>query len=586
MKRLFSLGSILLLSCGAAPRPDDDLAKVFENLGKLHDIATVVETYAIAHAALPRATTPDELSKAVFGHGGIVEYLVDPWGTPYAVAIDPARGSYTVTSAGSDRAFDPATTTRLDSNDSATDVVIRDGAFASSPVEWGRARFRQARPDPAAGLERAIEQGRAIRTRADAAALVLSMKQYRESAGRYPEGDTPEDVARELAKESPTAAGTDGWGTPFRITVAGDGESFRVASAGADRRFRDAASSRARGDDRYTEDLTCSPDGCNDPWLDAPDPLILAYATFLRFEEAHASLGRLTPAERNAIRREALLKELDQFREDGFYLEAIGVYQILEREQPGSPDSERLRSLASSLEFASSSPPPPPGSRRAALGSEEARHEMTGAELKKATDAICASLSRLATLHPDEWEVFDSLASLQGRAGMHAPSLATIARFEAAHPADTRVWKRRLDLYAQAGDPAGAAVAAEMLVRAAPGDVEVWHAVGVAMYESVAHAPELGSPGSPTAGTTAGERARAERRDLIARGIRYLDGALEIDPEYFPAVVYLNLMYRQAAALETEAVKKAALTAKADALRARASRMSEAKKNANRALQQ
>jgi phytoene/squalene synthetase len=54
------------------------------------------------------------------------------------------------------------------------------------------------------------------------------------------------------------------------------------------------------------------------------------------------------------------------------------------------------------------------------------------------------------------------------------------------------------------------------------------------------------------------------RRGIVDEGMKNLDKALELKPDYFEAMFYVNLLYREIAKLENDPAKKTELAAKAD----------------------
>jgi tetratricopeptide (TPR) repeat protein len=57
------------------------------------------------------------------------------------------------------------------------------------------------------------------------------------------------------------------------------------------------------------------------------------------------------------------------------------------------------------------------------------------------------------------------------------------------------------------------------------------------------------------------------KNHMLDRGMEALNKALEIRPDYFEALTYVNLLYREKAKLETDTVKQAEYLAKADEYR-------------------
>jgi tetratricopeptide (TPR) repeat protein len=75
----------------------------------------------------------------------------------------------------------------------------------------------------------------------------------------------------------------------------------------------------------------------------------------------------------------------------------------------------------------------------------------------------------------------------------------------------------------------------------------------------------------------------ADKRSYIDLGLAQLDQALGIDDQYIDALIYKNLLLREQAKIETNATRKAELTAQADELRDRALKLREEQQAAEKA---
>jgi tetratricopeptide (TPR) repeat protein len=74
-----------------------------------------------------------------------------------------------------------------------------------------------------------------------------------------------------------------------------------------------------------------------------------------------------------------------------------------------------------------------------------------------------------------------------------------------------------------------------------------------------------------------------DKKEYIALGQTQLDKALEIDDQYVDALIYKNLLLREEAKIETNAKRKAELTAQADELRDKAMALREQQQAAEKA---
>lgn len=121
-------------------------------------------------------------------------------------------------------------------------------------------------------------------------------------------------------------------------------------------------------------------------------------------------------------------------------------------------------------------------------------------------------------------------------------------------PDDVLVMKSIANLLATKGEAREALVWYQRVIDAEP-TKENFYTIGVVLYEMV-------SKGLAS--------SREEALDFIEQGKSNLGRALERDPEYFEALVYTNLLYREEAVLTDDFEEKTALINKADEFRQRA----------------
>ncbi len=100
-------------------------------------------------------------------------------------------------------------------------------------------------------------------------------------------------------------------------------------------------------------------------------------------------------------------------------------------------------------------------------------------------------------------------------------------------PKDQDVLSQLASLYARKGDFENAVRLFEKRAQDAQGDKEAWYSLGVLYWER----SNKGAAVLPI----------EERAAVIEKGIAAFDRALEIDPRYFEALSYINLIYREKA---------------------------------------
>jgi tetratricopeptide (TPR) repeat protein len=133
------------------------------------------------------------------------------------------------------------------------------------------------------------------------------------------------------------------------------------------------------------------------------------------------------------------------------------------------------------------------------------------------------------------------------------------------HPADLEAVKSIATLYAKQGDFNQALSWYEKITLIDAHNPESFYIYGVVCYEKVAKNP----PADPK-----------EKMAIIEKGKSALQRSIDMKPDYFESMAYLNLLWRQQALLETDPLKAQADVAQADVIRNKAVEIIRAKKAA------
>jgi tetratricopeptide (TPR) repeat protein len=121
--------------------------------------------------------------------------------------------------------------------------------------------------------------------------------------------------------------------------------------------------------------------------------------------------------------------------------------------------------------------------------------------------------------------------SLLASADLHEKALAYLVRLQERDPDNIALMAQVASLYAKVGDFPNALKFYEMRANAEPAAKEGWYTIGVLCWDrSYNRAMLMSGP---------------EREQVIATGLQGLERALELDPNYFEALSYINLMYRE-----------------------------------------
>jgi hypothetical protein len=160
-----------------------------ENYIRLHELAARIQyvQQTRGKSRVRIGETPAQTARLL----GVDEaLLVDPWGNPYRIDVDP--NGYRVS--GKDAAI---------ANGTVEGTLPNDDSLAAAQAKLARYS------DP-------------MQINADAARSTI------EAMLR---------MQQEIIEKRGTSGGDDGWGTPFMVEVDLDGSRYRVVSAGADRVF-------------------------------------------------------------------------------------------------------------------------------------------------------------------------------------------------------------------------------------------------------------------------------------------------------------------------------------------------------------
>lgn len=170
----------------------------------------------------------------------------------------------------------------------------------------------------------------------------------------------------------------------------------------------------------------------------------------------------------------------------------------------------------------------------------------------KHADAAIVELRRYLKKRPDDTIAREALINLYLNADRTTDAINYFREWLKTHPADIDAVRSIATLYAKQGNFAESLNWYEKITLLDKQNPEAFYTYGVVCYEKVAKNPPADM---------------AERMQIIEKGRGALQRAMSLRPEYFEAMVYLSLLYRQQAPLETDPVKQQELIAEADRIR-------------------
>ena len=192
--------------------------------------------------------------------------------------------------------------------------------------------------------------------------------------------------------------------------------------------------------------------------------------------------------------------------------------------------------------------------------------EDTTPENERHADSAIASLRTYLDKRPDDAAARDSLISLYLAANRPLDAIAFFENEVKKKPGDLDSVKSLATLYAKQGDFPGALRWYREITRIDAKNPEAYYILGVVLFEKVAKTPEPDE---------------AANLLVIEEGKAVLAKAIALRPDYFEALVYMNLHLRQQASRETDEQRKEALFAQADEFRTKAIAIQESRKAAD-----
>jgi tetratricopeptide (TPR) repeat protein len=177
--------------------------------------------------------------------------------------------------------------------------------------------------------------------------------------------------------------------------------------------------------------------------------------------------------------------------------------------------------------------------------------DKTPANVKTADSAI-QELRKYLRKRPDDRIAREALINLYLNAERITEAINYFREWLRTNPKDIEAVRSIATLYAKQGNFQESLNWYQRITQLEPRNPEAHYTYGVVCYEKVAKNPPADM---------------AERLQIIERGKLALQRAIELKADYFEAMVYLSLLYRQQAPIETDPVKQQQLVAEADRVR-------------------
>ncbi len=170
----------------------------------------------------------------------------------------------------------------------------------------------------------------------------------------------------------------------------------------------------------------------------------------------------------------------------------------------------------------------------------------------KTADAAVVELRKYLKQKPDDTIAREALINLYLNADRITDAINYFRDWLKTHPGDLSAVRSVAQLYSKQGDFNESLNWYEKITLLDAKNPEAFYTFGVVCYEKVAKNPPADL---------------AERLAIIEKGKRALQRASDLKQDYFEALVYLSLLYRQQAPVEADPLKQQALVAEADRIR-------------------
>ena len=182
-------------------------------------------------------------------------------------------------------------------------------------------------------------------------------------------------------------------------------------------------------------------------------------------------------------------------------------------------------------------------------------------------DAAINSLTQYLKKKPEDRIARDALINMYLNANRTSQAIQYFLNYLKDHPADLEAVKSIATLYAKQGDFQNSLLWYEKITLLDSKNPESFYVYGVVCYEKVAKNPPADD---------------AEKLAIIEKGKQALTHAIDMKPDYFESMAYVNLLWRLQAIIDakTDPVKGQADVAQADMWRNKAIEIIRAKKAA------
>jgi len=232
----------------------------------------------------------------------------------------------------------------------------------------------------------------------------------------------------------------------------------------------------------------------------------------------------------NRFKARQLIRQGNTYFKEQLYEDALKKYQEAKELDPNEVKLEKFLAMG-----------------YMALYNPGSTHPKDQEALSKAIEHF----KKYLAVKPDDEKASKFLMTTYMNAQKYDDAIEYFKDFIQKHPADSAAVQTVAMLYARKGDFENSMVWQRKRAELEPTNPEVFYTMGVTAWDKSYNSVPDAMTGEV-------------RRGIVDEGMKNLDKALELKPDYFEAMFYVNLLYREIAKLENDPAKKAELAAKAD----------------------
>jgi tetratricopeptide (TPR) repeat protein len=231
-------------------------------------------------------------------------------------------------------------------------------------------------------------------------------------------------------------------------------------------------------------------------------------------------LGVATLAGCNKLKAKQEIKKGNEFFKAQQYQTALASYQEALRLDPGEKKLYKFIGLAYLGMYQ-------PGSKHPK-------------DLEFAAKAI-ENLKVYIEAHPEDKKAREFLVSMYLSTDRFDEAIAFYQEMLKADPKDSRAMQSLASMYFKKGDFDNGVRWLQERLKVEGNNPEVYYLIGVQAWDRSYNYPDIDP---------------ARRAQIVEEGLQSLNKALELKPDYFEAISYINLLYREKAKLEVDPAKQ------------------------------